>query len=33
MKIHETTKEIPIVFLTAKTDDKDIIEGFSVGGI
>jgi PAS domain-containing protein len=32
MKSHEATKDIPIVFLTAKTDEKDIMEGFSVGG-
>jgi DNA-binding response OmpR family regulator len=32
MKSHKVTKDIPIVFLTAKTDEKDIMEGFSVGG-
>ncbi len=32
MKKNEKTKDIPIVFLTAKTDQQDIMEGFSVGG-
>lgn len=32
MKSHETTKDIPIVFLRAKIDEKDIMEGFSIGG-
>ncbi len=27
------TKEIPVIFLTAKTDPEDIIEGFTAGGV
>lgn len=26
------TKEIPIIFLTAKTDTEDIVKGFKIGG-
>ncbi len=32
IKQNEKIKDIPVVFLSAKTDDKDIMEGFSVGG-
>ncbi|MBL7112279.1 MAG: hybrid sensor histidine kinase/response regulator [Bacteroidales bacterium] len=27
------TKEIPVIFLTAKTEPEDIIEGFTIGGV
>ncbi len=33
IKSSETLKSIPIIFLSAKTSEKDIVEGFSVGGV
>lgn len=33
LKNDESTKEIPVIFLTAKIDDNDIIEGFNVGAV
>ncbi len=33
LKASPKTKNIPIIFLTAKTDTKDIIKGFEVGGV
>lgn len=31
-EIRETNDEIPIIFLTAKSQTKDVVEGFSIGG-
>ncbi|RMB56659.1 DNA-binding response regulator [Dokdonia sinensis] len=31
-KIRETNEEIPIIFLTAKSQTADVVEGFSIGG-
>ncbi len=33
LKEDETTREIPVIFLTAKNETEDIIKGFEVGGI
>lgn len=33
MKADEALKEIPVVFLTAKTETADLVEGFRVGGV
>lgn len=33
MKSNETTRDIPVIFLTAKTDSESIIRGFQAGGI
>ncbi len=33
LKSDEETKEIPVIFLTAKTETEDIIKGLTVGGI
>ena len=32
LRLHEKTKEIPIIFLTAKTNEEDIIQAFESGG-
>lgn len=32
LKINEQTSQIPIIFITAKTDSEDILEGFNAGG-
>ena len=33
LKTDELTSEIPIIFLTAKTDLEDVIRGFQLGGV
>ena len=33
IKKNPQTAEIPVIFLTAKTEDSDMIEGFDVGGV
>jgi len=33
LKSLSEVKEIPVVFITAKTDRKDVVEGFRVGGV
>jgi C4-dicarboxylate-specific signal transduction histidine kinase len=33
IKAEESTKDIPIIFITAKSDPKDIMEGFSLGAV
>jgi len=33
LKDNNQTKDIPIMFLTAKTETKDIIKGFNTGGV
>lgn len=33
LKANNQTKDIPIMFLTAKTETKDIIKGFNTGGV
>jgi len=33
LKDNNQTKDIPIMFLTAKTETKDIIKGFKTGGV
>ncbi len=33
LKADLDTKEIPVIFLTAKTDIKDIVKGFSIGAV
>lgn len=33
LKANNQTKDIPIIFLTAKTETKDIIKGFNTGGV
>jgi len=33
LKKNEATKEIPVIFITAKTDSESIVKGFSVGGV
>jgi PleD family two-component response regulator len=33
IKENKQTKDIPIIFLTAKTDTEDVVEGFRVGGV
>lgn len=32
LRLHEKTKDIPIIFLTAKTNEEDVIQGFEAGG-
>ena len=31
-EIRETNEEIPIIFLTAKTQTEDVVKGFTIGG-
>ena len=33
IKEHPATKDVPVIFLTSRTDEDDIIKGFEVGGI
>ena len=33
LKANNQTKDIPVMFLTAKTETKDIIKGFKTGGV
>jgi len=33
IKSNPKTSDIPVIFLTAKTEDSDMIEGFDVGGV
>jgi len=33
LKANNQTKDIPVIFLTAKTEAKDIIKGFNTGGL
>ncbi len=33
LKQHEATRDIPVIFITAKTDTTAILEGFKVGGL
>lgn len=33
LKNDELTKNIPVIFLTAKTDEDDIVKGFETGGV
>lgn len=33
LKENERTKDIPVIFITAKKDAEDIVKGFSVGGV
>jgi two-component system, NtrC family, sensor kinase len=33
IKADESTKNIPVIFITAKTEQKDIVEGFSLGAV
>jgi len=33
LKENENTKDIPIIFLTAKKDIEDIVKGFKIGGV
>jgi len=33
LKSQSKTKDIPILFITAKTDDESIVKGFEIGGI
>jgi len=33
IKADLNTKHIPVIFLTAKTETKDIVQGFDVGGV
>ena len=33
LKSSHKTKEIPIIFLTAKTDTEDIVKGFDLGAV
>jgi CheY-like chemotaxis protein len=33
LKDNPATKDIPIIFLTAKTDTEDIVKGFAMGGV
>jgi two-component system, sensor histidine kinase and response regulator len=33
LKADETTREIPIIFITAKNETEDIVKGFSLGGV
>jgi DNA-binding response OmpR family regulator len=31
-EIRELNEEVPIIFLTAKTQTEDVVKGFSLGG-
>jgi len=33
LKSQDSTKDIPILFITAKTDDESIVKGFEMGGV
>ena len=33
LKANNQTKDIPVMFLTAKTETKDLIKGFNTGGV
>lgn len=33
LKKHDSTKDIPIIFLTAKTETEDIVHAFEIGGV
>lgn len=33
LKKEKSTREIPVIFLTAKTETEDIVKGFEVGGV
>jgi len=33
LKRNESTRDIPVIFITAKDDAKDVLEGFAVGGV
>jgi PAS domain S-box-containing protein len=33
LKEHPDTRHIPVIFITAKTDTKDVLEGFKVGAV
>ncbi len=33
LKEDESTKDIPVIFITAKTETEDIVKGFSLGGV
>jgi diguanylate cyclase (GGDEF)-like protein len=33
LKSHEKTQDIPVIFITAKKDMEDIVEGFQAGGL
>ncbi len=33
LKASEITREIPVIFLTAKTETEDIVKGFQIGGV
>ena len=33
IKNSDTLQDIPIIFLTAKTDTSDIVEGFEIGAV
>lgn len=33
LKANEDTKDIPVIFLTAKTEKQDIVKGFKAGGV
>ena len=33
LKASEKTKEIPVIFLTAKTETEDIMKGFELGAV
>ncbi len=33
LKADESTRDIPVIFITAKTEIKDVAEGFKVGGL
>ncbi|MCC7265005.1 MAG: sigma-54-dependent Fis family transcriptional regulator [Candidatus Latescibacteria bacterium] len=33
LKQHETTRAIPVIFLTARDDTADLVEGFRAGGV
>lgn len=33
IKSNEATKDIPVIFITGKTDQEDIMRGFEVGGV
>jgi DNA-binding NtrC family response regulator len=33
LKLHEATREIPVIFITAKDETQSIVEGFQAGGV